>query len=348
MKSAPLSHAAPKAFPQAGIIALSFLLVGRTSLPAADLNAQIQPFNTSGIKSFDVSRVPDFNTSGVQQGKPAKRFDIPARPASSKAQFVTGLSSQRQVQYSNPSVTEQSATVAYGVKPLANPTPEIQLAAVKELKPSTAPDFTISAVKDFDTSAIPDFDTSGVKAPKPVKSFEIVFPLDKETAANRLSVRPRALSPEIQPGFSQRPQVSQRTYDRSRNGVVVAHDQGKREELSYVSLPILFVVNTAELLDRQSYLNLESMARVVTQILDREPNARFQIEGHTSTDGPDEANLLLSRRRAVRIKAELTHRFGVPATALHAIGYGESYPAFPYGSEEQRQLDRRVLIVRTE
>jgi outer membrane protein OmpA-like peptidoglycan-associated protein len=46
------------------------------------------------------------------------------------------------------------------------------------------------------------------------------------------------------------------------------------------------------------------------------------------------------------IHQELTQRYLVPTSALSAHGYGEMFPSFPDGTEEQMMLDRRVLVVR--
>jgi outer membrane protein OmpA-like peptidoglycan-associated protein len=58
------------------------------------------------------------------------------------------------------------------------------------------------------------------------------------------------------------------------------------------------------------------------------------------------ANLKLSADRALRTHRELTQRYLVPSAARSAHGYGEMFPAFPEGTEEQMALDRRVLVVR--
>ena len=86
---------------------------------------------------------------------------------------------------------------------------------------------------------------------------------------------------------------------------------------------------------------------MILEVTKTEPGTIFDIEGHTSTDGTDEFNITLSAARAQRVYEELTKRYGVPADALSAHGYGENFPAYPKGTEEQMQLDRRVLVVRT-
>ncbi|MEN3944114.1 OmpA family protein [Prosthecobacter sp. SYSU 5D2] len=137
-----------------------------------------------------------------------------------------------------------------------------------------------------------------------------------------------------------------RVYNAERN-VVVIQDQGQNRELPYVTLPVLFVKETAELLDDESRKALEQIAGVIMAIVNTESGTVFDIEGHTSTDGTDEFNMELSAARAKRIYDELTQNYGVPANVLSAHGYGEMYPRYPEGTEEQMQMDRRVLVVRT-
>jgi outer membrane protein OmpA-like peptidoglycan-associated protein len=138
-----------------------------------------------------------------------------------------------------------------------------------------------------------------------------------------------------------------RVYNSERS-VVIVEDQNQSRELTYVTLPVLFVKETADLLDAESRSAIEQVAGVILEVAKTAPTAVFDIEGHTSTDGTDEYNIALSASRARRVYEELTQRYGVPATALSAHGYGESFPMFPSGTEAQMQQDRRVLLVRTQ
>ncbi len=133
-----------------------------------------------------------------------------------------------------------------------------------------------------------------------------------------------------------------RVYNSERSVVVV-----ENRELPYVTIPVLFVKETAELLDAESRTSLEQVAGVILEVCKTTPGTLFDIEGHTSTDGTDEFNVSLSAARAQRVYDELTQRYGVPATALSAHGYGESFPKYPNGTEDEMQQDRRVLVVRT-
>lgn len=136
-----------------------------------------------------------------------------------------------------------------------------------------------------------------------------------------------------------------RVYNAER-GVVVVEEKEQSRELPYVTLPVLFVKETAQLLDAESRAALGQMAAVILEVTKTEPGARFDIEGHTSTEGADDFNLNLSMARAKRVYDELTQNYGVPPEVLTAHGYGEGYPKYPTGSEAQLQQDRRVLVVR--
>lgn len=132
-----------------------------------------------------------------------------------------------------------------------------------------------------------------------------------------------------------------RVYNVERSVVVV---EGR--ELPYITLPVLFVKETAELLDADSRLAIQETSAAILETLKTSPDAVFDIEGHTSTDGDEAMNLELSAQRARRIYEELTKNYAVSPSVLTAHGYGESYPSFPSGTEEQMMHDRRVLVVR--
>jgi outer membrane protein OmpA-like peptidoglycan-associated protein len=137
-----------------------------------------------------------------------------------------------------------------------------------------------------------------------------------------------------------------RVYNSERS-IVVVEDQGQSRELPYVTLPVLFVKETAQLLSDESRAALQDVAAVILAVSKIETGAVYDIEGHTSTDGTDEFNMSLSAARAQRVFDELTQHYGVPASVLSAHGYGESFPMYPQGNEAQMQQDRRVLVVRT-
>jgi len=81
-------------------------------------------------------------------------------------------------------------------------------------------------------------------------------------------------------------------------------------------------------------------------LIQRNPGARFVIEGHTDSFGSEEYNLGLSRLRAESVKAWLTGSMGLPDSAIHTVGYGKSRLIAPAsGSIDEQQINRRVEIV---
>lgn len=176
-------------------------------------------------------------------------------------------------------------------------------------------------------------------------------PLDVEAARAALSPRPPR-----NPVKSSAP-IVKRTYERRAGkglgletgggaSVEVIHrSDGSTEEHPFVSLPILFVVNSDSLLDATSRRNADQMAALLAELIQKD-NARFVIQGHTSAEGDVQANQMLSEQRAARLHALLTGK-GLPASALTPLGLGETCAsASATAPEPQRQLDRRVLIVR--
>jgi len=176
--------------------------------------------------------------------------------------------------------------------------------------------------------------------------------LDAATARRQLATAPREVpvrkaTPETKVETTetvdtiQYPGQPERVYNVQRSVVIV---EGR--ELPYLTIPVLFVKETADLLDVESRTAIEDTAAAIREIIAADATAVFDIEGHTSTDGTSEMNMDLSAKRASRIYEELTKRYQIPASALSAHGYGETFPAYPNGKEEQMVLDRRVLVVR--
>lgn len=185
----------------------------------------------------------------------------------------------------------------------------------------------------------------------PVEAITETVPAAAPAAAKRqLLTQPRPV-PAHPPGtvvettetksYVDVPGQPRRIYNVERSVVIV---EGK--ELPYITIPVLFEKETAKLLDRESRIALEQTAAAIHEALKTSPDALFDIEGHTSTDGTSEWNQSLSADRARRTHRELTERYLVPSSALSAHGYGEMFPLHPEGNEEQMALDRRVLVVR--
>ena len=108
------------------------------------------------------------------------------------------------------------------------------------------------------------------------------------------------------------------------------------------TLKVLFDFDSAELRPE----SITELERVVTFMNDV-PFATALIEGHTDSIGSDAYNLKLSDRRAKSVYDYLTSR-GVDPARLSSIGHGEAKPIADNATEEGRQLNRRVMLIRTD
>jgi OOP family OmpA-OmpF porin len=79
--------------------------------------------------------------------------------------------------------------------------------------------------------------------------------------------------------------------------------------------------------------------------LRRYGNVKARIEGHTDSRGTDAYNPKLSERRADSVRKLLTERYGIDASRLTSVGYGESRPIASNDTEAGRAQNRRVVAV---
>lgn len=104
-----------------------------------------------------------------------------------------------------------------------------------------------------------------------------------------------------------------------------------------VSYGIYFDVNK-DAVKPESYATLKGIAEVLTE----NPGVRIKIDGHTDTDGADDTNLDLSKRRSASVKNELVKSFGIDASRIEAGGLGETKPVAPNDTPANKALNRRV------
>lgn len=81
----------------------------------------------------------------------------------------------------------------------------------------------------------------------------------------------------------------------------------------------------------------------VLELLKDHPELRLQIEGHTDSQGADDANLKLSDQRAGAVVAWLTGN-GIAGDRLKAVGRGEKDPVADNGTAEGMAQNRRVVL----
>jgi OOP family OmpA-OmpF porin len=80
------------------------------------------------------------------------------------------------------------------------------------------------------------------------------------------------------------------------------------------------------------------------RVLQRNPNLRVRIEGHTDSVGSVAHNQALSERRAAAVRRHLIDVSGVAASRIQIWGYGATRPAYPNDTAEGRRGNRRTEI----
>jgi len=82
----------------------------------------------------------------------------------------------------------------------------------------------------------------------------------------------------------------------------------------------------------------------IAELLRNYPHVRYEIQGHTDSDGSQRLNLLLSAARASSVRNYLLDR-GAPGASLVAIGYGPGKPVASNATVGGKALNRRVEFV---
>jgi len=104
-------------------------------------------------------------------------------------------------------------------------------------------------------------------------------------------------------------------------------------------LQIQFAVSSADLTPQA-----KEQLEIVGQALENQALAgqAFEIAGHTDNSGSPAVNLQLSKERAEQVKSYLLSNFAIAADKLTVAYYGDTRPAVPNTSSENRALNRRV------
>lgn len=102
---------------------------------------------------------------------------------------------------------------------------------------------------------------------------------------------------------------------------------------------IYFEASKADLLT-PSYAELN---KLVTMLKDN-PAMRIRLEGHTDVVGDHDANLQLSRDRVLACEKYMINQ-GIDNQRIDVVGYGDTKPIVPKGTDEQRKVNRRVEFV---
>ena len=73
---------------------------------------------------------------------------------------------------------------------------------------------------------------------------------------------------------------------------------------------------------------------------------RLNIIGHTDADGPEEANLVLSKQRAESVKNALMTIYDISGDRLQTEGKGESVSIGDNNTPDGKAQNRRVEFVK--
>ena len=85
---------------------------------------------------------------------------------------------------------------------------------------------------------------------------------------------------------------------------------------------------------------------IIAEVLERHPDWKLSVEGHTDSLLADDFNQKLSERRAAAVKQALVTRHGIVAARLMTQGFGEMRPRAPNDTLAGRARNRRVELVR--
>ena len=98
----------------------------------------------------------------------------------------------------------------------------------------------------------------------------------------------------------------------------------------------------------ESFLRPEAITSLekLGELIRRNPDARFRIEGHTDSFGGSDYNAQLSLARADSVKRWLAEAMSIDPARIDTRGLGSTRPLAPTtGTVDEQQLNRRVEIV---
>lgn len=113
------------------------------------------------------------------------------------------------------------------------------------------------------------------------------------------------------------------------------------EEGKFSTTGILFDVNAATI-KPESY----AVVKEIAGVLKENPSVKIKVIGHTSSDGDDNANMELSKKRAAAVKDMLVKEFAIDAASIETEGKGETQPVADNKTKEGKAANRRVEFIK--
>lgn len=159
-------------------------------------------------------------------------------------------------------------------------------------------------------------------APAPEEDTAAIEPRDRSFE--------RLAPPRLRPGVDRRPlaELPRRVQEVER----ALLDTGL-----FRTIEIVFEFDQSDILDGS-----ERTLDAIGTVLQRYPDLRVEVGGHTDSIGSEEYNQGLSERRAASVREYLIENFDIDGDRLVAVGYGELQPIFSNETPTGRTLNRRV------
>lgn len=135
---------------------------------------------------------------------------------------------------------------------------------------------------------------------------------------------------------------------QERDQALISQQEQQLKELDAKQTPrgmvitlgdVLFAVNKAQL-SAGGVRNVQKLA----DFLNRYPQRKVLIEGHTDSTGSRSINQPLSERRADAVRSALVG-MGIGVDRIETRGYAEDYPVASNNDAAGRQMNRRVEII---
>lgn len=113
------------------------------------------------------------------------------------------------------------------------------------------------------------------------------------------------------------------------------------EEGKFSTTGILFDFQSA-VIKPESY----AVVKEIAGVLKEHGGIKVKVLGHTSSDGDDNANMELSKKRAAAVKELLISEFGIDGARIETEGKGETQPIADNKTKEGKMQNRRVEFVK--